>query len=1038
MSLIKQYFKETKSLMEKYGERSIVFMQVGSFYEVYAYKNKAQNRIYGSAIEEFKTVCDFHVSEKKGIKTDNENVIVLMAGFPEYQIEKYVSVLQDHKYTVAVFKQYKTSTGHTRKLEMICSPGTFFNDSVVQQDLSNFISCIRIYRHQPTAFQSEDYIVVGIASMNIITGDIKFAEYKETFKHNPTTYDFLVRFMSIINPNELIIIYDSSEFSHDFVEDMVNFIECSNVTLHKIDIQNKSTPQSLSAIRCEKQQVQYEILLQCYPSYDIDVLIEECGFRENYIAWNAVTFLIDFIYEHNKKLLEKIKFPEKEFSSNHLHLANHSLKQLNIISDNRYVGKKGCVLDFMNNSITPMGKRQFKDWLLHPLIDVSQIQRRYDMIREVGKWKSSQMKDVKGALMRMSDISRLFRSITMGKYTIQNVSLLYENLVLCLDVFETLGRNTDSIWNTFLSMDTIWKECSEIIERLQQEINLEYGVNSYDAMSDDIEGGLLYNRNVFKRGKYSDMDLYERGWIESVEKVHALRDLFSNIIDELSSKKKKKGSNTSTNSYCKIQSMDKTGYYIKATSSRCEYLKTYFADGKDISIQYESILDNTEKSFQIQMPISYTTVSSSDKRVGNSQIDTYLVNCRENREIFMNKQDALFENKMLMFMNEYNDKISRIIECISTLDVIIGNAELAKERNYVCPQIKSSMENKDTKNKNKDEKNQGEDTKPIAYVHAESMRHPLIEVIQTQEVYIANDIHLGMKGSESTEGILLFGTNAVGKSSLIKAVGMNVILAQAGFFVPCESFVYYPFQKIFTRILGNDNLFKGLSTFAVEMSELNTILRYSDENSLVLGDELCSGTEMGSAISIFVAGLLELEKNRVKYMFATHLHEITDMSLVKRMEHMRLKHLSVHYDRENDMLVYDRKLQDGAGSNLYGLEVCKALHLPSSFLEMANQIRIERYPESKGISKRKTSRYNKGKIKFNCELCHKESDEVHHLQQQKFADKEGFIGSIHKDHQANLINVCHECHDELHKKKKVLKKKKTTKGVKLIEDRLMD
>lgn len=1018
MSLIKQYFKETKSLMEKYGERSIVFMQVGSFYEVYAYKNKSQNRIYGSAIEEFKTVCDFHVSEKKGIKTDNENVVVLMAGFPEYQIEKYVSVLQDHKYTVAVFKQYKTSVGHTRKLEMICSPGTFFNDSVVQQNLSNFISCIQIFRHKPTAFQGEDYIVIGVASMNIITGDIKFAEYKEVFKHNPTTYDFLVRFMSIINPNELIIIYDSNEFSNDFLEDMVNFIECSHVTLHKIDKQNKSSPQSMSAIRCEKQQVQYEILLQCYPSYDIDVLIEECGFRENYIAWNAVTFLIDFIYEHNKKLLEKIKFPEKEFSSSHLHLANHSLKQLNIISDNRYVGKKGCVLDFMNNSMTPMGKRQFKDWLLHPLIDVSQIQKRYDMISQVGKWKSSQMKNVKDSLMRMSDISRLFRSISMGKYTIQNISLLYENIVLCHDIFEIIQK--DSAWNSFLSMNVIWKDCSEIINRLKDEINLNYGVNSYDAMGDDIEGGLLYNRNVFKRGKYSDMDLYERGWIESVEKVHALRDLFSNIIDELSSKKKKKASTTtSTNSYCKIQSMDKTGYYIKATASRCEYLKTYFSDGKDLSIAYESLLDNCEKTFQIKMPISYTTVSSSDKRIGNNQIDNYLVNCRENREIFMNKQDALFENKMRLFMNEFNDKISNIIECISTVDVIIGNAELAKERKYVCPKINLI------------------DTKPKAYVQAHSMRHPLIEVIQTQEVYIANDIVLGIKEDESnlTDGILLFGTNAVGKSSLIKAVGMNVILAQAGFFVPCDSFVYYPFQKIFTRILGNDNLFKGLSTFAVEMSELNTILRYSDENSLVLGDELCSGTEMGSAISIFVSGLLELEKKRVKYMFATHLHEITDMNLVKRMEFMRLKYLSVHYDRENDMLVYDRKLQDGAGSNLYGLEVCKALHLPTSFLEMANQIRIERYPDSKGISKRKTSRYNKDKIKFNCELCHKESDEVHHLQQQKYADKDGFIGNIHKDHQANLINVCHDCHDEIHKKKRVLKKKKTTKGVKLIEEK---
>ena len=701
--------------------------------------------------------------------------------------------------------------------------------------------------------------------------------------------------------------------------------------------------------------------------------------------------------------------------------------------------------------------------------------------------------------MCMSDISRLYRSITMGKYTIQNMILLYNNLNSCLDVLECVRM--DKTWNTFLSLDGIWKGCLKITERIQEEINLDYGTNSYDAMSDDIEGGVLYNRNMFKRGKYSDMDLYERGWIESVEKVHAMRDLFSNIIDELSSKKKKKSkaktkttkskttktSNTNTTkqnsgkeaegeggngtgdgmsvtststtttttttttpSYCKIQTMDKTGYYLKATASRCEYLKTYFSDTSEMTIDYESLLDKEDKNFKIQMPITYNTITSSDKRIGNNQIETYLLNCRENREIFMNKQEALFENKMKVFIDTYGEQIVSIVDIVSTMDVIMGNAELAKERKYICPRIDDGCgKNNGT----------GKGNSPNqSYLQAKGMRHPLIEVIQTQEVYVSNDIVLGgnedseseseekkesktkhiskektNKDDNKKEGILLFGTNAVGKSSLIKAVGMNLILAQAGFFVPCDEFTYCPFYKIFTRILGNDNLFKGLSTFAVEMSELNTILRYSDERSLVLGDELCSGTEMGSAISIFVAGLLELERKRVKYMFATHLHEIVDMDLVKEMKNMSLKHLSVHYDRENDMLVYDRKLQDGSGSNLYGLEVCKALHLPNSFLEMANQIRIVRYPESKGVSKRRVSKYNRDKIKFNCEICKRDSSEVHHLEQQKYADKEGFIGSMHKDHQANLINVCHDCHDEIHKKKKVLKRRKTSKGVKLME-----
>lgn len=1004
MSLIKQYFEETKSLIEKYGEKSIVLMQVGSFYEVYAYKNKSQNIIYGSAIEEFKSICNFHVSEKKGVKTENDNTSILMAGFPEYQVEKYVALLQEFKYTVAVYKQYKEESGHIRKLEIICSPGTYFNDGVVQRTLSNFISCIRIYRHKPTKFKLEDFIIIGISSMNIFTGECTFAEYKEQFRHSPSTYDFLVRYMSIINPTELIIIYNLNEYQEEWIDNLVLFIECSNIALHKIDL-SKETSQSISALRCEKQQVQYEILLQCYPQYDIDVMIAECGFRENYIAWHAMTFLLDFIFEHNRKLLEKIQFPQKEFHNKHLHLANHSLKQLNIISDDRHAGKKSSILEFMNRCITPMGKRKFKDWLLHPLIDVEVIQKRYDIIGYMKNMEST--KEIKNILTMMTDISKLLRTINMGKYTIQNIINLYNNICLIQKINQiTIQEKEFKSYFPHNYSDSIY----DILTYLKNTVNLEYGKISYEHICDDIECGMLYARNVFQRGKYPEVDIYERNWIENVEKIHALRDYFSNTIESLLNKRKKSTTSINTN-YCKIQHMEKTGYYLKSTATRCELLKNYLNmnDSKEVFIEYYSILDDSKKKIKLQLPITISNVSTSDKRITNNQIDLLMMKCRENREVFMNAQSILFENKMKTFIDSQNDMICDITEYISTVDVILGNAELSTERNYCCPIIEQ---------------------KDIAYIQATSLRHPLIEVIQTQESYVSNDFILNNK----SEGILLFGTNAVGKSSLIKAIGINVILAQAGFFVPCSSFIYSPFNKIFTRILGNDNIFKGLSTFAVEMSELNTILRYSDENSLVLGDELCSGTEMGSAISIFVAGLLELEKKHAKYIFATHLHEIVDMQQIKKMTRMQLKHLSVEYCRENDELIYDRKLQDGPGNNLYGLEVCKALHLPKHFLEIANSIRTERYPREQAISKRNSSRYNRTKIKVNCELCDSVTDEVHHLQQQSHADKNGFIGTLHKDHKSNLLNVCHRCHDEIHKDSKIIRRKKTSNGLKLIEE----
>jgi DNA mismatch repair protein MutS len=226
------------------------------------------------------------------------------------------------------------------------------------------------------------------------------------------------------------------------------------------------------------------------------------------------------------------------------------------------------------------------------------------------------------------------------------------------------------------------------------------------------------------------------------------------------------------------------------------------------------------------------------------------------------------------------------------------------------------------------------------------------------------------------------------------------------------------------------------------MSELRTILRLSDKNSLVLGDELCSGTESISAQSIFVAGIKQLFQKESSFIFATHLHEIIAYDEFDDMPTVHLKHMTVRYDKERDLLVYDRKIKDGPGHNMYGLEVCRALNLPEDFLELANSIRMKYNPDSGSILSLKTSRYNSKKIVGLCEKCGKEmGTEVHHLEHQHVANEDGFInkedGSFHKNHTGNLLTVCEKCHHDFHNKKedtpKAKKKVKTTKGLRLSE-----
>jgi DNA mismatch repair protein MutS len=341
-----------------------------------------------------------------------------------------------------------------------------------------------------------------------------------------------------------------------------------------------------------------------------------------------------------------------------------------------------------------------------------------------------------------------------------------------------------------------------------------------------------------------------------------------------------------------------------------------------------------------------------------------------------------------------------------------NQAHVACTYKYCKPTIKQNSGEK------KKEKETTETT-VASFVDARDIRHCLIEQINEDELYVCNDISLGL----GERGMLLYGTNAVGKTSLIRALGICIIMAQSGLYVPCSSFTYYPYTNVMTRILGNDNLFKGMSTFAVEMSELRVILKCADPNSLILGDELCSGTEIDSAISIFVAGLQKLHALKSCFIFATHMHEIVDYEEIAQMQldggvggGLVTKHMAVTYDRARDVLIYDRKLRDGAGPSMYGLEVCKSLHLPDDFLKMANDIRLKyRDKKQTGDLNFKPSHFNAHKIKGMCELCKQNlGEEVHHLQHQKEADEANFIQHFHKNHPANLMTVCESCHLKMH------------------------
>jgi DNA mismatch repair protein MutS len=328
------------------------------------------------------------------------------------------------------------------------------------------------------------------------------------------------------------------------------------------------------------------------------------------------------------------------------------------------------------------------------------------------------------------------------------------------------------------------------------------------------------------------------------------------------------------------------------------------------------------------------------------------------------------------------------------LDLALTMAKTAKQQGWVKPTIETEL---------------GE-----SRLWIKNLRHPLIEVQKRQSKYVTHDVSLGFAGGGHSW--LLYGMNASGKSSLMKAIGLATLLAQVGSYVPATEMILRPFRRIATRILNQDNLWAGLSSFAVEMSELREILAVADEHTLVLGDELCSGTESISGTAIVAAGIQHLDKSRARFVLATHLHDLMKLPQVTSLKALKIWHLHVEYDPVKDTLVYHRTLNPGPGSSMYGLEVAKALHLPREMIEEAFQMRRQLLGTS-AVEEAQTTTWNSEVMRKTCSACGSEIAkglEVHHLEERSKSINSRNADGTALNHVRNLAVLCSTCHDKHH------------------------
>ena len=675
--------------------------------------------------------------------------------------------------------------------------------------------------------------------------------------------------------------------------------------------------------------------------------------EEDSLKERALCVLLRYVEEHIPKLASCLQPPRVWHPEESMQIINNALSQLNLISTNQQ-----GVKDLFCKPQTAMGRRELETRLCMPMTVPTHIRKRHDEIEWVLQNKEAQ-EQLDTCLILIYDLARLHRKIVRGTLEGEDILQLYQSYTSSQTIWELCLKNN----SPFLEPNTIPSFLQESLEIFNSLFDIE---KAQKAKKEEKEDELS-----FFKGHVSPK-------IEEVEKE--IQILYKDANEWLSM-------------FMKEYSLDSTNMYYKPTeknmfSIHCTKVAMKSIEKKKLTTTYKNV---HIKALTTSARMEHPDVEAFQVRLDIAKGKLHRLLCSEIPRVCIEYQRAT------------QDFWFPIESWILNIDLAICMAKTANLYGFCRPVIEDTSNTANTSN-------------TASGVWIENVRHPLIEIQKTKSRYVAHTIDLGYSSVENSSW-LLYGMNASGKSSLMKAIGLSVLLAQVGSYVPATNMRLRPFKKLATRILNQDNLWAGLSSFAVEMSELRHIFEVADHETLVLGDELCSGTESVSATAIVAAGISWLHKCGARFVLATHLHDLMKLPEIYASPSLKAWHLHVEYDRIRDCLVYHRDLRPGSGSTLYGLEVAKALQLPPEMLVLAYEYR-KRLLQETPLEKLQKSSWNKDIVKQACEVCSKkiESDlEVHHVQpREESEDGRRNVDGTNLHSVKNLAVLCTECHDKHH------------------------
>ncbi len=845
--MMKQFF----DLKAKHPDAVLLF-RCGDFYETYCEDAVTASQILGITL----------TKRNNGYNKGDE-----MAGFPHHALDTYLPKLIRAGKRVAICDQLEdpklTKKLVKRGITELVTPGVALSDNVLNYKENNFLCAVHFGRS-----------ACGVAFLDISTGEYLVGE---------GTYDYVEKLLGNFQPKEVL-------YERDRRQDFERYFGTRLVTFQMDDW--VFTEQSAM------QKLLKHFRVKSLKGFGVEHL------HSGVVAAGAILYYLEQTqHTHIAHITHLARIEEDKY----VRLDKFTIRSLELLQPMQDDGRS--LLDVVDRTVSPMGSRLLRRWLVFPLKERKPIEERLDVVDYFFRHPDFRQ-TVDEQLHRVGDLERIISRVAVGRVSPREVNQLKTALQAIAVIKNACSRPSPDRPSPDRPSPQPLPEGRGVVTSSAED---DIDKTIYSPPSREGLGGGSVIASIGDR-----LSLCE-----------SIRDRIAReIVND------------------PPQMVQKGGVIADGVNAELDELRRIAYSGKDYLLQ---IQEREAQQTGIQsLKIGYNNVFGYYLEVRNTykdrvppewvrkqtlaQAERYITQeLKEYEEKILGAEDKILALETRLFaelveaIQEYIPQTQINATLLAQLDCLLGFAKTAEEHRYVRPVIDDGD-----------------------VIDIRQGRHPVIETeLPIDERYVPNDIELDQ---ERQQIIIVTGPNMAGKSALLRQTALIVLLAQTGCFVPAESARIGLVDKIFTRVGASDNISLGESTFMVEMTEASNILNNVTPRSLVLFDELGRGTSTYDGISIawaIVEYLHEQPKARARTLFATHYHELNEME----KNFPRIKNYNVSVREVDGRVIFLRRLERGGSEHSFGIHVAEIAGMPRSIVRRANAVLKQLEAENAQVGK---------------------------------------------------------------------------------------